>query len=141
MIVRPWKIGDTERILIQPAQHYMRKFQEFSVDLTELSDAGLAWTVEEDDEILAIAGLAVQWENRAMAWALVSEGAGKRFVRIHAAVKRFLDAAPYRRIEATVDVGFTEGMRWMNLLGFRYEGCMAAYRPDGADMLLYARIK
>jgi hypothetical protein len=141
MIVRPWQLGDTERILIQSAQEYMRTFHEFHADLTDLSNAGLAWTAEDNGEVLAIAGLAVQWENRAIAWSLVSANAGKRFVKIHAAAKRFLDAAPFRRIEANVDVGFTEGMRWMDLLGFKYEGLMAAYRPDGADMLLYARIK
>jgi RimJ/RimL family protein N-acetyltransferase len=141
MIVRPWQLGDTERLLLQPAQEYMRSFQEFGADFTELSNAGLAWTAEDDGEILGIAGLIVQWENRATAWALVSAGAGKRFVRIHAAVKRFLDVAPFRRIEASVDVGFIEGMRWMEMLGFEYEGLMVAYRPDGADMLLYARIK
>jgi hypothetical protein len=46
----------------------------------------------------------------------------------------------YRRIEATVDVGFTEGERWMTLLGFEYEGLMRAYRPDGQDMLMFARV-
>ena len=141
MIVRPWQLGDTERLLLQPAQEYMRSFREFGADFTELSNDGLAWTAEDDGEILGIAGLIVQWENRATAWALVSAGAGKRFVRIHAAVKRFLDVAPFRRIEASVDVGFIEGMRWMEMLGFEYEGLMVAYRPDGADMLLYARIK
>jgi len=40
-----------------------------------------------------------------------------------------------------VDVGFKEGHRWIKMLGFELEGYMKAYRPDGADMLLYARIK
>jgi RimJ/RimL family protein N-acetyltransferase len=56
-------------------------------------------------------------------------------------VVEFLDNAPYRRIEATVDVGFKQGHRWIKMLGFELEGYMRAYRPDGADMLLYARVK
>jgi hypothetical protein len=95
----------------------MRSFREFGADLTELSNAGLAWTAEDDGEVLGIAGLAVQWENRATAWALLSANAGRRFIKIHAAVERLLDVAPFRRIEANVDVGFVEGMRWMDLLG------------------------
>jgi ribosomal protein S18 acetylase RimI-like enzyme len=141
MIVRPWQLGDTDNLKLQPAQEYMRGWSILSADLTDLSEAGLAWTAEHDGVILGIAGLSPQWENRAIAWALVSANAGKRFVRIHAAVKRFLEVAPYRRIEATVDVGFVEGMRWMDMLNFKYEGLLKAYRPDGADMLLYARIK
>lgn len=141
MIVRPWRKGDTERVKLQPAQDYMVHFQELHTDLSELSDAGLAWTIEDAGDVLAIAGLAVQWENRALAWALVSESAGRRMRRITTEVRQFLDAAPYRRIEANVDVGFKAGHQWMRLLGFELEGYMKAYRPDGADMILYAKVK
>ena len=82
-----------------------------------------------------------QWENRATAFALLSDDSGPHFPAIHSAVVEFLDNAPYRRIEATVDVGFKQGHRWIKMLGFELEGYMKAYRPDGADMLLYARVK
>lgn len=141
MIVRPWMPGDSQRVVLQPAQHYMYGFQELNADLSHLSDAGLAWTAEHDGEVLGIAGLAPQWENRAIAWALISESAGKHFQVIHRAVKRFLDVSSFRRIEANVDVGFEAGERWMKMLGFEYEGYMRAYRPDGADMLLFARVR
>lgn len=119
----------------------MYGFGELDADLTHLADAGLAWTAEDDGEIIGIAGLAPQWENRAIAWALISASAGKRFQVIHRAVKRFLDVSPFRRIEANVDVGFEQGERWMKMLGFEYEGYLRAYRPDGADMLLFSRIR
>lgn len=119
----------------------MYSFMDVSQDLTILSDAGLAWTVEKNGEILAIAGLAPQWTGRAIAWALISEDAGKCFHSIHKAVKRFLDSSEFLRIEANVDMEFEAGHRWMELLGFQLEGFMRAYRPDGADMFLYARIK
>lgn len=140
MIVRRWTLGDTDKINLQPAQEYMSNWSMMTADLTDLSEAGLAWTAEHDGQVLAIAGLAPQWENRACAWALISDAAGDHFLTIHKAVKRFLTMSEYRRIEATVDVGFTEGERWMNLLGFEYEGLMRAYRPDGQDMLMFARV-
>ena len=112
-----------------------------SADLTDLSEAGLAWAAEHDGVILGIAGLAPQWENRALAWALISDAAGPHFRKFHGAVLRFLEASDFRRIEANVDVGFKAGERWMKLLGFKYEGYLTAFRPDGADMLMYARIK
>jgi RimJ/RimL family protein N-acetyltransferase len=46
-----------------------------------------------------------------------------------------------RRYESTVDVGFKQGHRFMKMLGFEVEGYLKAYRPDGADMVLYARVK
>ena len=54
-------------------------------------------------------GLEPQWENRATAFALLSDDSGPHFPAIHSAVVEFLDNAPYRRIEATVDVGFKQG--------------------------------
>lgn len=133
-------MGDTTRLDVQTAQQYMHALVDMSVDFTELSAAGYAWTAEVDDRVLAVAGLLPQWENRALAWALISESAGTHFAAIHKAVHRFISAAKFRRIEATVDVGFKQGCRWIELLGFEIEGYMRAYRPDGADMLLYARV-
>jgi len=140
MIVRKWEPGDTERLLLQPSQDYMYPLLE-QLNIQPLADAGMAWVGEEDGDILAIAGLAPQWENRATAWALVSSMAGKRFLAIHRAVESVLDNARFRRIEATVDIGFEPGHRWMKMLGFRPEGYLEAYRPDGADQILYARIR
>lgn len=141
MIVRTWRRGDTERIAMQPAQEYLTRIVDVRGDFTELSDKGLVWTAEHDGVILGIGGVEPQWENRATAFALLSDDSGTHFPAIHSAVVEFLDNAPYRRIEAAVDVGFKEGHRWIKMLGFELEGYMKAYRPDGADMLLYARIK
>lgn len=141
MIVRPWQVHDTVKISMQPAQQYLHRIVDVRADFTELSNQGLAWTAEYDGKVLAIAGVEPQWENRAIAFALIAESAGQFFPAIHKAVRDFLIRAPYRRIEAAVDVGFKEGHRWITMLGFELEGYMKAYRPDGADMLLYARIK
>lgn len=141
MIVRPWTMGDTVKIATQPAQQYLHRIVDVRADFTELANQGLAWTAESENRILAIAGVEPQWENRAIAFALISGAAGPYFWAIHSAVRNFLNSTPYRRIEATVDVGFEQGHRWIKMLGFEIEGYMKAYRPDGADMLLYARVR
>ena len=141
MIVRAWRRGDTEAVDLQSAQQYLRCIVDVRADFTELAEKGLVWTVEHDGVILGIGGLEPQWENRATVFALLSDDSGPHFKAIHSAVVEFLDNAPYRRIEATVDVGFKQGHRWVKMLGFELEGYMRAYRPDGADMLLYARVK
>ena len=141
MMVRPWIMGDTVKIATQPAQQYLHKIVDVRADFTELAQRGLAWTAEHENRILAIAGVEPQWENRAIAFALIAESAGEHFRAIHSAVADFLFRAPFRRIEATVDVGFEQGHRWIKMLGFELEGYMKAYRPDGADMFLYARVR
>lgn len=141
MIVRPWRIGDSAALNLQFAQRYSDDLADVSQDLTPLSDAGLAWTGEVDGAVICCAGLDPQWHNRAIAWALVGESAGRHFAAIHKNVHRFLMSAPYRRIEAHVDVGFPQGARWMKMLGFEVEAYMKAFRPDGADMLLFTRVR
>ena len=141
MIVRPWITGDTMRITTQPAQQYLHKIVDVRADFTDLAQRGLAWSAEHEGRVIAIAGVEPQWENRAIAFALIAESAGEHFKAIHSAVVDFLNRAPFRRIEATVDVGFAQGHRWIKMLGFELEGYMKAYRPDGADMLLYARVR
>lgn len=142
MIARPWELGDTQRINPQSSQEYMLGFTDMmDQDLTPLAEEGLAVTLEQDGKILLIGGVFPQWENRALLWAFVDKDAGQHFTAVHKETLRFIDRVPFRRLESSIDVGFKEGIRWMGMLGFEIEGYMRAYRPDGADMLLYARIK
>lgn len=127
--------------MIQPAQQYTGNVGDISHDLTPLSDLGLAWTGEADGRIIAIGGLLPEWHNRATAWTILSGDIGPHFSAVHRAVRNFLVRAPYRRIEAHVDVGFDAGIRWMKLLGFEFEVYLKAFRPDGADMLQFVRIR
>jgi RimJ/RimL family protein N-acetyltransferase len=140
MIVRPWQEGDTQKLALQPSQQYLSGILD-DLNIKVLADKGLVQVGEVDGEVIAIAGIAPQWENRAIAWALISDEAGPHFIQIHKAVKRFFNRNPIRRLEATVDVGFEQGHRWMEMLGFEIEGYMVAYRPDGKDQILYARVR
>lgn len=108
-----------------------------------LASSGHAFTALDGDRVIACSGCVEIWDNRAMAWALISKDAGRHMVGVHKAVAGFLACAPWRRIEATVDVGFEAGMRWMAMLGFVRETLepMRAYRPDGGDCYLFARVK
>lgn len=141
MMVRPWRLGDTGKIVLQEAQRYVADIGNIETDLTPLSNIGLAWTAEHDGEIIACGGLMPQWEHRAIAWMIIGENAGPHFVALHRHVYRGLVKAPYRRIEAHVDVGFAAGVKWMKMLGFELEAYKRAYRPDGADMLQFVRIR
>lgn len=100
-----------------------------------------SWAVLAGDEIIACAGLVEIWPGRAYAWSILSEGCGAYFRRLHGMVRTVLERTPYRRIEATVDAGFTAGHRWMRLLGFEAEGTLRAYNPDGTDAVMYARVQ
>lgn len=140
MIVRLWQPGDTEKLMLQPSQMYMGAILK-DLNLEPLAVRRMAWVGETEEGIVGIAGLSPQWEGRATAWALISTLAGKHFFQIHKQVLKFLVECPFRRVEATVDVGFEPGHRWVKMLGFEPEGYLRAYRPDGGDQILYARVR
>lgn len=140
MIVRPWRKGDTERIDIQSAQGYVTSLVDVSVDLTPLSEKGLVWTAEVGDKVLGCWGAVPEWQNRCVVFSLLGADCGKHMAAIHKASLRFLTSIPFRRMEAHVDIGFDQGIRWMKMLGFELEAYKRAFRPDGADMLEFVRI-
>lgn len=107
----------------------------------KLISAGQAFSARTGGATLAVAGVVEQWPGRALAWAVLSQDIGRHMVAVHRAVVRFLELAPYRRIEMHVDAKHEQGKRWAEMLGFEYEGYERAYAPDGRDCLLYARVQ
>lgn len=141
MIVRPWRLGDNQAIDMQSAQKYVADIGMLDVDLTPLSENGLAWSAEQDGKVLACWGIFPVWQGRAQAIALLGKDAGSHLTTIHRHALALLNRAPFRRIESYVDIGFGQGVRWMEMLGFELETYKRAFRPDGADMLEFVRIK
>jgi RimJ/RimL family protein N-acetyltransferase len=107
----------------------------------QLELAGGGWTALVDGAPVACAGLVEQWHGRALAWALIGDAAGRHFVSITRAVKRALNLAHYRRVEAQVDAEFSAGIRWAQLLGFEVESIMRKFTPEGRDAFMYVRIR
>ena len=143
MIVTAFRPEHVRALELQQAQRYFAGTLSGEDYGRMLASAGQSFTALEGDRVIACSGCMEIWDNRAMAWALVSKDAGRHMLGVHRAVAGFLAGAKWRRIEASVDVGFEAGMRWMALLGFKQETPepMRAYRPDGGDCYLFARIK
>ncbi len=140
MHVVPFQPHHLRALVLQEAQAWMQPMLQADYGAS-LAKAGPCFTLEGDEGVICCAGLVNMWENRAQAWALVSADAGRHFVRIYRGMKGFLDLQDTRRIEATVDATFAQGHRLMRMLGFKHEGLMRAYLPDGRDCDLYARVR
>lgn len=103
---------------------------------------GIGWTaLDSDGQAIACAGIIEMHPQRGMAWALISDAALKQFKTIHRVISAVVRSAPWRRIEMTVDSQHTAGIAWAKRLGFKQEGLMAAYTPDGRDCFLFAKVK
>lgn len=141
MQIVPFEAKHLTMVVPQPMQvicmpHFTIEMGEYIEQATE-SLTGIA----EDGGIVGMAGLMQRHEGCAIAWAVLSEDAGQRFIRIHKIVSRVLKASGYHRIEAYADAEHGESARWLELLGFKREGLMQQFSPDRRDHYLYARVK
>jgi hypothetical protein len=141
MKVYPFRAGHLENLLLQPAQAHLREF--FTPEYIRTYENGLCYSLVADDgSTLACAGLLPIWENRASAWALLSADLGPRgLLIVTRACLRELNLGRFRRVEAYVDPEFMAARKWVRALGFRFEGHMAAFTPEGRDHDLYARVQ
>lgn len=100
------------------------------------------FAVVKDGEVLLVGGVTEYWTNRGEVWAVLNQNCKKNFLAMHNAVKRYLDVIPIRRIEASVLCEFEAGHRWVRTLGFTKEADkLRAYRLDGKDVSLYAKVR
>lgn len=143
LLTAPFDLADLTDFRIQPQQmgiaeladpEYARYLQENGVCFTARRHNGT---------IVAVVGLLDQWEGRALAWAILAHDAGDRMLALTRAIADYLDVSDYRRIEATIDVGFLQGERWAKRLGFVNEtpNSMAGFYPNGHAANLYARVR
>jgi hypothetical protein len=140
--IEPFKPEHLAMLALQPHQQPMRAFMQTPGYAEMLAETD-AFTVYIDGRIVMCAGVMTLWEGRGTAWALLTgDLGGEHMRRVHYAAKRYFDASTLRRIEATCDVDFEEGHRWLRLLGFTLETpVMRNYRPDGGDESMYVRVR
>lgn len=140
MIVVPYQPAHLDALKLQPVQSAFADLM--SPEYAEwLRNAGPAFTVLTGEGVVAICGLAEEWEGRAQCWALLSASVRPVMTGVTRAISRYFDMTPYRRIEAQTPEDFAEGKRWLHVLGFKAEGLMTNYYADGRAAIRYARCK
>lgn len=109
-----------------------------------MAEFGPAFTALDGERVIACSGVITGGAPVGTVWAIVSAEASRHMLWLHRATERYLDALiasrRLRRLEATVEEGFRQGCRWMDLLGFEFEGRMRNYGDRGETHLRYARI-
>ena len=104
-----------------------------------------AWALLTPDPI-AVVGIFPRWQAVGYAFAMLSEEAvlhhGLSVTRTTKAALRYAECQlGMRRIEAAVKVGEGAAIRWIEALGFGFEGVMRNFGPGGVgDFGLYARL-
>lgn len=141
MKVEPFKVEHLRRMDVQEAQRYLLPHVNWE-HLRHLEHPQWSHTALEGDHVFACYGTVPLAGSRAVAWAYLSDDAGRKMVGLVRAMRSFLQATPFRRIEAFVDADFSAGHRMIRLLGFELETPRKrAHRVDGGDSSEYVLLR
>lgn len=125
-------------------EHQRAALEKLTADAMRAVESPHAATLLDDlGEPLVCCGAVQLWSERAYVWTFLSEKINARnFRAVHSWGRLFLADLPFRRIEASVDVDFEPGHRWLRSFGFKCEAAlMEAYDPMGRTHSLYALVK
>ena len=136
--VRQFVPDDLFALALQPRQKQV--FVATTEYAESLVQAGPAFSVHADDELIGCVGLMNQWDGYARAYAFLGENAGKHLLSFTRQVKPWLAARPERRIDAAVETDFVQGLKWARCLGFQFEGVMKKYF-GARDCALFSMVK
>jgi hypothetical protein len=139
VIVRPFAPYHIDLLRAQGVQGAQVGEVSLVPDGTTIKPYGQAVTAFDGDTVILCGGIIPIFKGHGQCWALLSVQAGRHMTWLHYATKRFISIDHWNRLEATVEMGFEGGCRWVELLGFRFEGRMPKYGPNGETHLRYAR--
>jgi hypothetical protein len=143
MDIVPFKREHLSNLALQKMQTHMAPLLSDPAYGEGLEAQPLSFTAIEDGKVYACGGLIEEWHGVARAWMLITGEMNGKFMPIHRAVKRAINAnlgTAFHRIEMSVLKHHEEGCRWANMLGFEFEGLARKYSPDGEDFYKYARV-
>ena len=111
---------------------------------SKASQKGTAFTGFSEGEIIGCAGIIPIWPGVGHAWVTMGTNYKKHRIWVHKNVVNFMDkiidGMELHRVQANVVCEFIPGVQWLERMGFKLEGKMSKYGPDGEDHYLYARI-
>lgn len=113
----------------------------FAPGAAELCAEHPAWSIFDNGQILACGGIHLDHEQCGTVWSLLLPATGKRMRYVHRIATYALNTSALRRLQAHASPTFAPALRWLEMLGFDYEGRMRKFTPNGSDMLLFARIR
>lgn len=133
------------RLRLPEYQDYLQQFIPNDAWRRMYFHPGLSFSAVDGDYVAACFGTVPQWPGRGFVWALFDSKLGpRRFSAVTQFARKqgdiLLGTLEYYRLEAFVQVGYTQAVRWAELLGMSREGLHV--KLDGrSDYYTYARVK
>ncbi len=111
----------------------------------EREDSGLCVTGWVDGHIIGVSGIELLWEGVGEVWLILSSyidhNPKECFRCIKDGLEILIKRAGLRRTQGYGRIGFHQAHILYKHLGFKAEGIMKEFTPDGVDCIMYARLE
>lgn len=119
--------------------------EEYLEYAKKLDVPGQSFTaIDENGEIICSAGIFDVWNGVGEAWLLGSHLLNKRGIVLTRTIARrfkiIIKSKKYKRIQSVVHNEWDVSQKFVRFLGFKNEGLMEKYGPDGSDYIRYSII-
>jgi hypothetical protein len=139
---QPWHLKALN--LRQRDEEALSKVDREADGESKSSVLGSAFTGFCEEGIIGCAGIIPVWQGVGHAWVTMGANYKSHRIWIHKQVishmNKIIAGMDLQRVQANVVCDFTPGVHWLERMGFKLEGKMYKYGPDGSDHYLYARI-
>ena len=109
-----------------------------------LKEVGMSFTGFVNNKPIAAGGVFHLWDGVAEGWVLATKDIYKYPIFCAKHIKQrteiILKANKIKRIQTSVKADCDVALRFAKWLGFKKEGLMESYGPDGSDFVRFARI-
>lgn len=137
----PFKAAHFMNISLGPEATRAREGQQVGIWAKAHEIGAVAYTLVADGNIIGCAGIHTLWPGTGEGWAVVSPLA-KNYIRAAIMARKGLIEAfkehGYNRIHAAIDPEWDTAVQFAEWLGFKSEGLMKKYGPNGRDKVLCA---
>jgi len=104
-----------------------------------------AWTGLDSGHIIGCAGIFPMWEGVGEAWFIGADRIKAHSLSTIKFIKKVFkdkqDEGEYVRLQANVRADWPKAIKFAELVGFKKEGYMKKFGPDGLDYLIMGRIR
>lgn len=144
--LRQFRAEDALGLLDSPNEKGLRQVnRKDALKWARLNESeGPGFTAVYDGKIAACAGIRIYWPGVGEAWALYSEDIGYYHIDPKIArdmIYNLMTEYKLRRVQTTPRADWDKGIKYVEWLGFKREGLMRGYYPDGTDCYMYAIVR
>lgn len=125
--------GDLETIGKDAAEEWVRERFKVGADFSALLAKPYTNVATIDDYPVAAGGFLERGNDLAIAWSILGRVPAQGYVGLVRAFRKYMNATPYKWIEAHCIATFHQSHRWVKCLGFEPVNGERCFTPDGRE--------